>query len=110
GTSETPYQVPSGRATMFPPHYRGRQSAISDGSSRTILCAEAAQSVPWTKPVDLECDPSRPLPKFGGMFRGGFNVVFADGSPRFLSEGSKEETLRALITPNGGEVLIDDDF
>jgi prepilin-type processing-associated H-X9-DG protein len=110
GATETPYQVPTGTGTLFPPRVKPRRDRIPDGTSQTILCAEAAQAVPWTKPEDLACDPSRPLPQFGGLFRGGFNVLFADGSIRFLPDDIKEETLRALITPSGAEVVRDDDF
>jgi hypothetical protein len=48
--------------------------------------------VPWTEPADLPYDPARPLPMLGGIFRDGF-----------LPKKVAPETLRALITPRGGE-------
>lgn len=42
--------------------------------------------------------------------RGGANVSLADGSVRFLSAGLNIETLAALVTQKGGEVLADDAF
>jgi hypothetical protein len=76
-----------------------------DGTANTILIAEAGDPVPWTKPADLRWDPKGPLPKFGGMFHGDMNVALADGETRFLRKGLSEQTLRAAITANGGEVL-----
>jgi hypothetical protein len=59
-----------------------------DGSANTILIAEAARAVPWTKPEDLPYAPDRPLPRLGGLFRGGvFYIAYADGSVQcFLPE------------------------
>jgi hypothetical protein len=81
-----------------------------DGSTCTILLVEAAEAVPWTKPVDVAFVPDKPLPKFGGLLKHGFSAVFADGSVRFLSKDIKEKTLRALITRNGGEVIDPRDY
>jgi tRNA A-37 threonylcarbamoyl transferase component Bud32 len=78
---------------------------ITDGAGQTILIAEAARAVPWTAPEDLPYDPKEPLPKLGGAFKGGFNVVMADGIVVFVRSGVSEKTLRAAITPNGGDIL-----
>jgi prepilin-type processing-associated H-X9-DG protein len=61
--------------------------------------------VPWTKPADTAYDAKKALPKFGWL-KGGFNVLMTDGSARFVNRAIvTENTLRAAITPNGGEVL-----
>ena len=76
-----------------------------DGVSNTMAVAEAARPVIWTKPDELAYDPKGPAPKVGGgVFEGGFNAAFYDGSVRFLPSSTSEKTLRALITPNGGEI------
>jgi prepilin-type processing-associated H-X9-DG protein len=77
----------------------------ADGRSNTLLVVEAGDAVPWTKPDDLPYSPNEPLPKLGGLSKDGFNVVFADGSVRFLRTNIDEKTLRNLITYNDGEVL-----
>ena len=74
-----------------------------DGASKTFLVVEADEPVPWTKPEDLFYEPGKPLPRLGGLFRDGFNCVLADTSVRFIPRQTKEETIRALITRNGGE-------
>jgi len=76
-----------------------------DGTANTILVAEAATAVPWTKPEELDYDPNGPLPALGGHFSAGFMVGMADGSVRLLSKDVSQQTLRAAITRNGGEVL-----
>jgi len=68
-----------------------------------LLIVEAAEAVPWTKPVDLPFEPGRPLPKLGAPDRDEFLAVLADGSVRFLPRRIEQALLRALITRNGGE-------
>ena len=45
---------------------------------------------------------------FGSGHPGGANFAFADGSVRFLSESTPVDTLQALSTPRGGEVVPGD--
>ena len=40
-----------------------------------------------------------------GYHNNGFNVAFADGSVRFLKSSITPQTLSALLTRNGGEVI-----
>ena len=106
------YQVFVGMGTAF----EGRQGLrlpedFSDGTSNTILVAEAGEAVPWSKPKDLPYAPDEPLPPLGGIFtdakRGGrqFHAVMADGSVRLVRREVGEETLRAAITRNDGKPL-----
>jgi RNA polymerase sigma factor (sigma-70 family) len=81
---------------------------VTDQAGFTIVLAEGAEPVPWTKPEDLPYDPAKPLPKLGGQYDDGFHVVFADGATLFLSKNLDAETLRALITRNGGEPVSAD--
>jgi prepilin-type processing-associated H-X9-DG protein len=45
-----------------------------------------------------------------GFHSGGANVLFVDGSVRFLSAGMSQELLVALVSYSGGELLSIDDF
>jgi Protein of unknown function (DUF1559) len=78
---------------------------VTDGVAWTLMVAEAAEPVPWTKPEDLPFDKEKPLPRIGGQFEDGVYVAFADGSARFLSRKVSPETLRALITCDDGKVI-----
>jgi uncharacterized protein (TIGR03067 family) len=80
-------------------------AGFPDGTSNTILLAEAGEAVPWTKPADLPFDPKKALPKLGGLFPDGFHVSMADGSIQWVHRGFDERELGATITRDGGEVL-----
>jgi hypothetical protein len=81
-------------------------ATFADGTSYTILVAEGAEAVPWTAPRDLAYDAKKPLPKLGGLVKEGYLLGMADGSVRYFRHGKpSEKTLRAAITPAGGEVL-----
>jgi hypothetical protein len=79
-------------------------ASFQDGTSNTIWLVEAGEAVPWTKPDDVPYDAKKALPRFGGLFKEGFHVGFADGSVRFIRRVD-DVTLRALITPRGAEVV-----
>jgi hypothetical protein len=101
---DTYYQVFVGPGTAFegvrPLRY---PDDFPDGASKTLLVVEAGEPVPWTKPGDLLYDPVKPLPALGGLFRDRFNCAFADCSVFAMPRQTSEETIRALITRNGGE-------
>ncbi len=79
---------------------------ITDGSSNTFMIVEAGEAVPWYKPDVLAFDGQLPLPQLGDKSADKFIVCFADGSVRVLRPSKLgEKTLRALITPQGGEVV-----
>ncbi len=81
-----------------------RMQHITDGTSNTVMIVQSADSVPWTKPEELTYNPNGPLPKLN-QTRRGCNVALCDGSVRFLANDIAEQTLRALITRDGGEVI-----
>lgn len=82
---------------------------ITDGTSNTIMCVTAAEAVPWTKPDELEFDPQKDTGKLIGLVvNGRAQAVLFDGSVRTLGKLPKKDTLNALITKSGGEVIGDD--
>jgi Protein of unknown function (DUF1559) len=76
---------------------------ITDGGSNTIMLAEAAQPVTWTKPEDIPFDKEKPVPEMGGVFRKVTNVVLADGSLNYIKRDTPPHIVKAFITPTGGE-------
>jgi hypothetical protein len=99
------YQVFYGKNAAFEGKAGVGIADFTDGTSNTILMAESATDVPWTKPEDIPFDAAKKVPKLGGISKGGFQTLFADGSVRFISEMVEEKTLKAMITRNGGEVI-----
>jgi prepilin-type processing-associated H-X9-DG protein len=87
-----------------------RLKDIHDGCVSTILAAETKDSgIRWPEPRDLETSEmsyrvnDRDAPSIRSAHKGGANVVFCDGSARFLSEETDPEVVRALTTIAGGE-------
>jgi prepilin-type N-terminal cleavage/methylation domain-containing protein/prepilin-type processing-associated H-X9-DG protein len=83
-----------------------------DGLSNTILVGEAAGNYrPWGHPLNLR-DPALGLHRspngFGGPAREGTNFAFADGSVRLIRNDIDPKVLKALSTPDGGEVISED--
>jgi hypothetical protein len=72
-----------------------------DGTSNTILVAEATEGVPWTKPVDLRYAADQPLPPLGGLYSDdSLYLITADAVVHSLHRQKlSEDTLRqAIIT------------
>lgn len=105
----TYYQAFVGENTGFDPKEKMTilRLASEDGTGNTILIAEAARGVPWTKPEDLPFDPrpGSPLPALGGPQSQGFNVLFGDGSVRYFMKTIDPETLRLLIDRRDGQAI-----
>jgi prepilin-type processing-associated H-X9-DG protein len=83
---------------------------FADGPDQTILVVEVADSgIHWMEPRDLNFATLpmvvNPPEGFLGISSDhyGANVAFADGSVRFLKEDLPAQTLRALLTIDGGE-------
>ena len=97
---ETYYQVVIGPDTLFRGSKKMKLQDVTDGTSNTLLVAEAKAPVVWTRPSDLSLpkDKDARLP-VGGLFTNGFNVLLCDGSVRFLPHNIPVAKFRALITP-----------
>lgn len=83
--------------------------SFPDGTSNTIIFAEARVAVPWTAPQDMRLPPQGPIKRLlldrGGR---GLLVGLGDGSARTVPSTITEETLRRAIIPNDGLVLGED--
>jgi hypothetical protein len=103
----TYYQAFVGKGTVFENKDGGRLMEIKDGFGETLMIAEANTAVPWTKPEDVLCDSNKALlPRVVDPSLEGFYAACADGSAHFIRQKRiDEKTLRALITPNGGEKI-----
>jgi hypothetical protein len=105
-TDHTFFQVLIGPGTAFEgPKGVQLPDDFTDGVSKTILVAEAATAVPWTKPEELSFAPDDELPPLGGHFPDGFYVLVGDGSVHFVGKSVSRETIRAAITRNGGDIV-----
>lgn len=112
GPTETSYMVITGPGTLFEEDKGVSLSDITDGTSNTILAVEVVGTgVKWAEPKDLDINTmifkinGGGANSIGSPFPGGANVLMADGSVRFMSNGVLEATLRAMATRNGGEVI-----
>jgi hypothetical protein len=96
---ETPFSGHEGR--FFP---RG----FPDGTSQTILLAEAARAVNWMQPKDIDMykvDPDDIRASLGDRTGKGSVLGMADGSSRFLQATVSNMTLKAVITPEGNDLV-----
>ncbi|MCI0682315.1 MAG: DUF1559 domain-containing protein [Gemmataceae bacterium] len=94
-------------------------ASIRDGTSNTLIVAEAAKAVEWTRPDDITVKDNEPIvlggnPKLLGggnpKLLGGGNpritlAGWADGSVRRLPRDLDQNTLRLLIDPSDGMVI-----
>jgi prepilin-type processing-associated H-X9-DG protein len=103
----TYYQSFTGTNALLKPGKKVRFADILDGTSNTLLVAESAKPVIWTKPGDLPFD-GKQLPALGGMFDGKCHVAMCDGSVHRLRKIVDEKVLACLIDPNDGNPIYID--
>ncbi len=82
---------------------------ITDGTSNTIMLVEVndAAAVIWTKPGDFEPSDEDPATGLRKDPSGRSMVSMCDGAVLPLNLSLGAETIRALFTRNGGEVVRD---
>lgn len=82
-----------------------RFADITDGLSNTILFVHGNRdcAVTWTKPQDIQFDPSDPLKCVGE--KGYFQAVFCDGSVHRIPATIDAETMRRLVNRHDGKTV-----
>jgi hypothetical protein len=124
----TSYVAVTGEATAWPGPRGARLSHIRDGAEKTILLVEMANSgIHWLEPRDLSFSdmdfhvngtPRNSISSehktgaildFSNDREPGANVVLASGARQYLRQDLPPETVRALLTINGGEEVSPSD-
>lgn len=113
----TNYMMVVGPHTISDGVHSRKLADITDGAANTIMIVEVADSdVHWAEPKDLNFDEldfkinSGKRPGISSHHRGGVNVIFCDGHQQFISAQMKPETIKALLTIDGGEKISDGEF
>ena len=106
GEYTTHYRVFVGNGAGFDWLMGMKIANYADGTSNTLMTATGADAVIWTKPDELEFDPQKDARKLlGEVVNGRCQVGMFDGSVRTLGKLPSKETLHALVTRAGGEVI-----
>ena len=118
GSPLTRFVAVVGEETVFPGARSIKLDDITDGTNKTILFVEVADSdINWMEPRDLAFDrmpmrvnaPGMRAPRIGSTYPD-VRVAFADGMIRRIKDAISPATLRALLTARGGEPIADDDL
>jgi hypothetical protein len=102
-----------GPQTAWPGKRSTTQKDLGDGLSQTLHVVEVPDGrFRWMEPKDLEFDSmsfriNDGSPNGLGSRLGGARVVAADGMVRTLHEDFDPNTLRGMLTANGGEKIPD---
>ena len=101
------YVIVEGAGTIFPPGGTVRIEDVTDGTSKTIMAAEAVGSAsPWTKPDNLVFDDRfNGQTAFSSGHTGGWMALWGDGSVHFFRHSVPADTIRSLLTIDGGEQI-----
>ncbi|WP_372722148.1 DUF1559 domain-containing protein [Novipirellula sp.] len=115
GFSESGYYLVTGDRTLFPNTGPLGPNQVVDDPLKTILVVEASPPVTsgvWTEPVDVDFATLQGIGgssnNIGGLLDTGAAIVTVDERGHYLDDVTPASTLRALVTPRGGEPLADD--
>lgn len=109
-SNTTRFQTITGPGTAFPEVGRSmRFIDMKDGPSQTLAVLQVPQeyAVPWTKPSDVvvDLDDDATLKLLTMIAAPGTKVATFDGAAWRLAQDITTETLRALVTPAGSELI-----
>lgn len=104
----TTYQALVGAEYAFQPGKQNTIRDIQDGTSNTVLVIDASPSIAvhWMEPSDpgvhffLNFGEESETPHPTGL-----HVLFADGTPKYITANVPRETRKALSTIDGGEII-----
>lgn len=112
GATTTDYAVINGHGALFDGDKPCPFNAIRDGLSNTLLVVEATgANIHWMEPRDLDFSQMQCVingpggNEIASHHPSAATVGFADGSARTLTSSASPDTVRALITRDGGEVI-----
>ncbi len=95
----------AGKGAMFEGTRGIGLEEVTDGTSNTVLIANARNAVPWTQPGELPFGEGQPLPDLAANDPRGYTLGMADGSVRRLPK-TEGRLLARIITRAGGEVIV----
>jgi len=102
---ETHYVAFVGNGAVFDLVKGFKLQAIPDGTSNTIMFAEGAKGVPWTKPDDIEYDPAKPVAANLHFEQDVCIVAFGDGSVRAIHKNLEDKIWHWLVQAADGNAL-----
>lgn len=111
---QTRFAVVSGPGCAFEGAQPRTMNDMQDGLGNIIFVVEAAAPIHWMKPVDVDYSTmgftvNGPAPVggngIGGESSSGAFALLGDTSVHFLPADLFEETVKALLTRNGGEMV-----
>jgi hypothetical protein len=103
---QTYYKSFVGEGAFFEPGRRIRMTDFTDGTSNTIMAIEGGQPVTWTKPDDIPYTGKNDPKSLTLAGNPRINVLMTDGSVTNKEiTRVPEQTLKAAITRNGGDIL-----
>ena len=109
-SGDTHYLAIDGPGSILNSLEPARPEDLVDSPNQTLMVVEARHSgVHWTEPRDIDIRQAQSASPEGlsSFHSGGFHAVLADGSVRYFPETIPPQTLKALMTRDGGELVGD---